>query len=233
MASTSPQPALATTKRKFHKLLDNLTATASTPSLASTLQERNTSVDSLPPPGTPEPPNKRPRSSNLGDGQRNLSAGQERIRQLKEQLLTPRREGTVRVVGSKPAASPSTPRKAPNFQPYNQEQFLGRLQSFADVKRWSTKPDAISEVEWAKRGWTCDAWNTVACRGGCEQRVVIKLRPKRTDANGKEIEMSEDLAVDIEDELVEKFKDLIVNAHSEDCLWRKRGCQGTSALPQT
>lgn len=137
------------------------------------------------------------------------------------------------MVGSKPAASPSTPRKVPNFQPYNQEQFLSRLQSFADVKRWSTKPDAISEVEWAKRGWTCDAWNTVACRGGCEQRVVIKLRPKRTDANGKEIEMSEDLAVDIEDELVEKFKDLIVNAHSEDCLWRKRGCQGTSALPQT
>jgi hypothetical protein len=165
--------------------------------------------------------------------QRGISEGQERIRQLKEQLLTVRREGTVRVVG-KTALTPkasaptaSTPRKAPNFQPYSQDQFLERLKTFADVKKWTTKPDAISEVDWAMRGWSCDIWNTVACKGGCENRVAVKLRPKRKDASGKDIEMSEDLAFDVDDALVQRYKDLIVEGHSEDCLWRKRGCQGT------
>ncbi|KAF1940296.1 zf-C3HC-domain-containing protein [Clathrospora elynae] len=222
------QPALATTKRKFHKLLDSLTATSSTTSLASTLQESNVSTTSLPRADSPEPPNKRPRSSNSlsMERQRNISEGQERIRQLKEQLLTPRREGTVRVVG-KSAHTPkaSTPRKAPNFQPYSQEQFLERLKTFADVKKWATKADAISEVEWAKRGWSCDIWNTVACKGGCENRVAVKLRPKRKDANGKDIEMSENLAVDVDEALVGKYQELIIAGHSDDCMWRKRGCQ--------
>ncbi|CAO2655656.1 Nn.00g044590.m01.CDS01 [Neocucurbitaria sp. VM-36] len=230
MATADSQPALATTKRKFHKLLDNLTASTSTTSLASTLQESNVSTTSLSQPGTPEPPNKRPRSSNLSmERERNISAGQERIRTLKEQLLTPRREGTIKVVGKKQApttaTTTTTPRKTPNFQPYSQEHFLGRLKTFADVKKWTTKPDSISEVEWAKRGWTCDTWNTVACKGGCEKRVAVKLRPRRKDPNGKDIEMSEDLAVDVEDALVERYRELIVTGHSEDCLWKKRGCQ--------
>ena len=228
-ASTDSQPALATSKRKFHKLLDNLTASASTTSLASTLQESNTSSTSLVLPGSPEPPNKRPRSSNISlERQRNISESQERIRLLKEEMLTPRREGTVRLVGSKQTPAPSTPRKEPNFQPYSQEQFLARLWTFADVKKWTTKPDAIGEVEWAKRGWSCDTWNTAACKGGCEMRVAIKLRPKRKNAQGEDIEMSEDLAVDVDKALVQRYQDLIVSAHTEDCLWRKRGCQGMS-----
>lgn len=146
---------------------------------------------------------------------------------LKEQFLTPRRAGTVRVVGKKaetPAAS--SPRRPPNFQPYNQEQFLGRLKTFADVKKWTTKPDAISEVEWARRGWSCDTWNTVACKGGCEKRVAVKLRPKRKDKDGKDLDMSEDLAVDIEEALVQRYRDIIVAGHADDCLWKKQGCQG-------
>ena len=161
--------------------------------------------------------------------QRGISEGQARIQQMKEQLLTPRREGTIRVISKSkniPTPKASTPRKAPNFQPYSQEHFLERLKTFADVRKWTTKPDAISEVEWAKRGWSCDIWNTVACKGGCENRVAVKLRPKRKDASGKDLEMSEDLAIDIDDALVERYKDLIVEGHSDDCLWRKRACQG-------
>ncbi|KAL1801349.1 hypothetical protein ACET3X_001691 [Alternaria dauci] len=235
MASTEQQPALATTKRKFHKLLDNLTASTSTTSLASTMQESNASTDSLSANSGPDSPdhlNKRPRSANLSmERQRGISEGQERIRQLKEQLMTPRREGTIKIVGktleTPKASTPKapTPRKAPNFQPYSQEHFLERLKTFADVRKWTTKPDAINEVEWAKRGWSCDIWNTVACKGGCENRVAVKLRPKRKDANGKELEMSEDLAFDIDEALVERYKDLIVEGHAHDCLWRKRGCQ--------
>ena len=29
-----------------------------------------------------------------------------------------------------------------------------------------------------------------------------------------------------EDALVEKYVELIVTSHAEDCLWRKRGCDG-------
>ncbi|EUC43739.1 hypothetical protein COCMIDRAFT_100040 [Bipolaris oryzae ATCC 44560] len=232
MDSTQQQPALATTKRKFNKLLDNLTASTSTTSLANSLQESNASVESLSDPDDPNQPNKRPRSAGLStERERNISEGQERIRQLKEQLMTPRREGTVRVVGktlyTPKASTPkaSTPRKEPNFQPYSQEHFLARLKTFADVKKWTTKPDAINEVEWAMRGWSCDIWNTVACKGGCENRVAVKLRPKRKDASGRDLEMSEDLTVEIDNALVERYKELIIEGHAEDCLWRKRGCQ--------
>jgi hypothetical protein len=224
---TETQPALATTKRKFHKLIDSIAASTSTTSLASTLRESNTSSTSLAHNISPEPANKRPRSSNASiERDRSISASQARIQALKDQLMTPKRAGTVRVVGKATASSPSTPRKQPNFQPYSQEQFLSRVRTFADVKKWTTKPDAINEVEWARRGWTCDTWNTVACRGGCEKRVAVKLYPKRKDAAGNAIPMSEDLTVEADDKLVEKYAELVENGHAEDCLWRKRGCQG-------
>lgn len=230
MATAPPEspPALATTKRKFHKLLDNLTASASATSLTSTLYEssHNASTGSLPRTGSPEPAAKRPRSSEASmERQRQVSAGQARIQALKDQLLTPKRKSTMRVVGTQSQQAASTPRKAPNFQPYSQEMFLGRLKTFADVKKWTTKPDAVSEVEWAKRGWSCDTWNTVACKGGCEKRVAVKLRPKRKAADGRDIEMSEDLSEDVEPSLVSRYAALIVEGHSEDCLWRKAGCQ--------
>jgi hypothetical protein len=229
---SNTQPALATTKRKFHKLVDSIAASTSTTSLASTLRESNASSSSLAQDSSPEHPNKRPRSANdISERDRSISASQARIQALKDQLLTPRRQGTVRVVGNATASKDTTPRKTPNFQPYSQEQFLGRVKTFADVKKWTTKPDAISEIEWARRGWSCDAWNSVACKGGCEKRVAVKLYTKRKDAGGKAIEMSEDMAVDVDDKLVEKFKELIETGHAEDCLWRKRGCQG-QYLPQ-
>lgn len=225
MADT--QPALATTKRKFHKILDNIAASASSTSLASTLRSANastTSLDSL------EHPSKRPRSSNTNMEQdRSVLASQARIQALKDQLQKPQRQGTVRVVGKTTTQTKAVaPRKSPNFQPHSQEQFLARLRTFADVKKWTSKPDAIGEVEWAKRGWSCDTWNTVACKGGCEKRVAVKLRPKRKDASGNALETSEDLSVDIDDKLVEKFAELIETGHAENCLWKKRGCQGVS-----
>jgi hypothetical protein len=165
--------------------------------------------------------------------QQRVVSGSDRIKALQDRLFTPGKSlerpviGTVRAVGAKASVpQPSTPRKEPYYQPYSQEQFLGRLRTFADVRKWTNKPDAIGEVQWAKRGWSCDIWNAVACKGGCEQRVVVKLRPKRKDMDGKEIEMSEDMAGDIDEGLVEKYREMIVEGHSEDCLWRRRGCTG-------
>ncbi|CAI6319101.1 unnamed protein product [Periconia digitata] len=230
---STQEPALATTKRKFDTLLDKLTASASTTSLATTLRESNASATSLTSPPPPEPKTKRSRLSDiLMDRSRQVS-GNERIQALKDQLFTPQKDSpratvgtSVRAVGTniRSPVTTTTPRKPINYQPYSQDQFLDRLKTFADVKKWTSKPDPVGEVEWAKQGWTCDTWNTVACKGGCEQRVAVKLRPKRKDASGKEIDMSEDLAADIDDGLVEKYRELIVDGHHEDCLWRKRGC---------
>lgn len=242
-------PALATTKRKFHKLLDNLTASTAAASPTTMYSSPNASTSSLPRTRSPEPLAKRPRSSeaahNATERQRQVSAGQARIQALKDQLLSPKpslspsgtaveRKKTLRVV---PKASSSNllttsqdkekEARKPNFQPYSQPSFLERLQTFT-VKRWSTKPDAISEVAWAKRGWTCEGWNTVACRGGCEKRVVVNLRPRRKGEDGKEIERSEDMSYEVKPGLVERYAELVVEGHEGECLWKRKGCGGMS-----
>ncbi|KAF2193538.1 zf-C3HC-domain-containing protein [Zopfia rhizophila CBS 207.26] len=233
MSTPSPgQPALTTTKRKFHKLLDSLTASKSTTSLADTLTSDNASTTSPTELATPEPPSKRSRLSDVSNisMDRPRAVSGERVRALQDKLLSPRKSADkprgVYLVGKKTGTlSPSSPRKAPNYAPYSQEQFLARLKTFADVKKWGNKPDAIGEVEWAKRGWICENWNTVACKGGCDKRVVVRLRPRRKDADGKVIEGSEDLDVEVEEGLVEKYRELIVEGHDEGCLWRKGACK--------
>lgn len=32
--------------------------------------------------------------------------------------------------------------------------------------------------------------------------------------------------VDVEEQVVDKYAELIVTGHAEDCLWRARGCDG-------
>lgn len=253
-APADSPPALATTKRKFHRLLDNLTASTSATSPAAMYASPNASTSSLPRAGSPEPLAKRPRSSEAANSssnsisnssaerQRQVSAGQARIQALKDQLLSAKpatgveRKKTLRVVpktssASLAAASQDKEARKPNFQPYSQDQFLARLQTFT-VKKWSTKPDPVSEVVWAKRGWSCDAWNTVACRGGCEKRVVVKLRPRRKGEDGTEIERSEDMGVEVKPGLVERYSELVVEGHERECLWRRKGCGGTSTFDQ-
>lgn len=206
----------------------------------------NASTSSLPRPSSPEPLAKRPRSSeaaqNSTERARQVSAGQARIQALKDQLLSAKpatgvdRKKTLRVVPKTSssnllAASQDKEARKPNFLPYSQDAFLARLQTFADVKKWSSKPDAVSEVEWAKRGWSCEAWNTVACRGGCEKRVVVKLRPRRKGEDGVEIERSEDMGVEVAPALVARYQELIIEGHEAECLWRRKGCGGTSPNP--
>ncbi|KAF2494765.1 zf-C3HC-domain-containing protein [Lophium mytilinum] len=212
---TSPQPvALSTTKRKFHKLLDNLNANKSTPNLASSFRSANTSTTSLAVPTTTEPPSKRSRHSDVS-----------MISRMSMDKPRPHASpSTIRSVKSKTTAS-TPPRKTPNYAPYSQDAFLARLKTFADVKLWTMKPDPINEVQWVKRGWVCEAWNTVACKGGCEARVVVSLRPKRKDEKGEEIEGSEDWSVDVEEELVAAYAERIVEGHAEFCLWRRAGCK--------
>lgn len=213
-------PALATTKRKFYKLLDGLNSSTS---LKTNKSNSTATLD--------EPTSKRSR----------LSVDSSR----------PTRPTSVRVIGSHVVARTSdgtvlkaaaTPGKTPNYQPYSQEAFLARLKTFSDVKIWTYKPSEISEVEWTKRGWVCDAKqiDTVACRGGCEARVVVRLERGRErakalerldgdveqDADGAEQEHEEeqwDGAPD--EELVSRYSALIVDGHKEGCLWKSGGCK--------
>ncbi|KAF2642624.1 zf-C3HC-domain-containing protein [Massarina eburnea CBS 473.64] len=243
MASSSPprgqDQALATTKRKFDNLLDRLTnvTNPSTTSFGATLTLRSSaSATSLADSISSEHTSKRSRrlSDVLMDSPRVVSG--ERVAAIKEKLYTPQKAEvkrwttvgkSVRAVGKTPVKE-TTPRKPANYQPYSQEQFLDRLKTFADRKKWPQKPGPIIEVEWAKQGWICVDWNVVGCKGGCEQRVAVKLRPKGKDKDGRDVDNTEDVTAKFDEGLVEKYRQLIVDGHHEDCLWRRRGCSSKS-----
>lgn len=78
---------------------------------------------------------------------------------------------------SEPRLSPpSASKPRPNYLPVDRSAFLERLLSFRDLTKWkSGKPEAINEVEWAKRGWSCVGVDRVACVGGCNKQLVVRL----------------------------------------------------------
>jgi len=158
--------AVETSKRKFHQLLDSLTA-ASAPS--------STKAASHP-----------------------LASNAKRVRASPFTRMHPDVTASA-AVGTAPISTPpSTPTPAPHYEPWSQPAFLARLQTFADVARWTPgKPDTVDGPAWARRGWTCVDVDTVACRGGCERRVVVVLRPARRDAAGLPLAGTEDWAADV------------------------------------
>ncbi|KAL9002396.1 MAG: hypothetical protein Q9188_004667 [Gyalolechia gomerana] len=123
-------------------------------------------------------------------------------------------------------------KKPPNFAPWDQNQFLSRLETFRHVDKWISKPDPISEVQWAKRGWRCVGKERVGCVGGCGNELLISLEPSREEQQSIEgLESSEETVDDYYDwreeaqkELVLKYTEMIVTEHDEGCLWRRRGC---------
>ncbi|OAA69083.1 Zinc finger, C3HC-like protein [Cordyceps fumosorosea ARSEF 2679] len=119
-----------------------------------------------------------------------------------------------------PAAPP--PEVAARYCPGDREQLLRRLASFQEITNWTPKPDRVSEVEWAKRGWVCHGKERVRC-ALCHKELVVKLNRKEQD--GKEVSVL--VASEIEEALVDKYVDLIVSSHQPECLWKKRGCDDT------
>lgn len=134
-------------------------------------------------------------------------------------------------------------RKAPNFAPWDRGQFLERLATFRHVDKWMGKLEQINEVQWAKRGWTCVGKERVGCVGGCGREVVIKLQEdqeeqkKRDQAPGEAQDQdggalgeedNEDWRESAQEQLVDKYAEMIVTEHDGGCLWRRRGCDGKS-----
>lgn len=109
----------------------------------------------------------------------------------------------------------------PKYCPGDREQLLRRLATFQELTDWTPKPDRVNEIEWAKRGWVCQGRERVKCTL-CGRELVVRVNRKEVD--GKEISVL--IASEIAESVVDKYAELIVEAHAEDCLWRKKGCDG-------
>ena len=213
--------AISSTKRKFHRALDSLT-NGSTTSLVS-LQGNNASEDAAS--GTVEPPGKKSR------------VAADNSPKIPRSTTAPALQNVTNA--SKPRASPKAKAEqaTPNYAPWSREQFLERLETFRDTIRWDTKPDDINEVKWAKQGWRCVGDDRVGCVGGCGHEVVVMMKPLKMSSNpDKDETMEEPTGEDewndeIEKALTEKYARQIVSGHDENCLWRRRGCDGE--LPET
>lgn len=209
--------ALETSKRKFAKLLDSLT---STPSISVPRNDTTTAAS------------KRARLSPHTDVPSShpfvpSSSNTRHIPRASPRSSTP----TIPILTAKEQEEADRP---PNYAPWSTPLFLTRLKTFADVSRWTEKPDAINEVAWAKQGWVLDVngdvKDKVACKGGCEERIVVGLRSSRgrreqddvTEENAGDDEEQE--YADVSEELVRRYEEFIVTGHAEACAWRERGC---------
>lgn len=195
-------PALSTTKRKFHKILDSISNASNTALVSIDNQSKNGSNITLP--LDPEPPIKKSRISTM----------------------------VSHTGSSHMKSSMEGERKLPNFAPWDRGQFLERLKTFRHVDKWMAKPEKINEVQWAKRGWVCVGKERVGCVGGCGKEVVIKLEDdpeerEQQEDEGAKSEEDQEWREDAKAQLIDKYVDLITTEHDKGCLWRRRGCDGT------
>ncbi|KAI1772278.1 zf-C3HC-domain-containing protein [Hypoxylon cercidicola] len=119
------------------------------------------------------------------------------------------------------AISPSKESRtgSPKYCPGDRDELIRRLGTFQELTEWTPKPDKVNEIEWAKRGWVCQGKERVRCTL-CAKELIVKINKREVD--GKEVPVL--AGSDIEEAFVKRFVELIIDAHQEDCLWRKRGC---------
>ena len=219
-------PALTTTKRKFHKILDSISNASST-SLSTSPVKHNASTATLP--ASLEPPTKKARVARPTSA---YVAPSTRI------TMTSKSSNRPVITSKQPSSSlaaPNEERKAPNFAPWDRAQFLERLKTYRHVDKWMGKPEKINEVQWARRGWSCIGRETVGCIGGCAKELVIKLEDDRADKENEEGWSSEEQADNdwreiAQEQLVEKYAEMIVTWHDGGCLWKRRGCDGMRSV---
>jgi hypothetical protein len=126
-------------------------------------------------------------------------------------------------------ASPApkdTRTEPPRYCPSDRDELIRRLGTFQELTEWTPKPDKVNEIEWAKRGWVCQGKECVRCTL-CHKELVVKTNTRTVD--GKQVPAV--AGSDVEQGLVKKFSELIVEAHDEDCLWRRHGCDGNRPSP--
>ncbi|KAI1846220.1 hypothetical protein JX265_010597 [Neoarthrinium moseri] len=116
-------------------------------------------------------------------------------------------------------AKHDTQQEPPRYCPGDREQLIRRLGTFQELTEWTPKPEKVNEIEWAKRGWVCKGKERVRCTL-CSKELVVNTSKRAVD--GKDVSIL--VGSEFEEALVKKFAELIVSAHQEDCLWKKRGC---------
>jgi WD40 repeat protein len=125
------------------------------------------------------------------------------------------------------------------FCPGDRNELLKRLATFQELTDWTPKPDRVSEIEWAKRGWVCRGKERVRCVL-CNKELVVKLNKQEVDGKEVPVLVSSEIGTSslhysraaltkAEDALIDKYVELVIDSHSEDCLWRKQGCDGELA----
>ncbi|KAK5046497.1 hypothetical protein LTR84_008300 [Exophiala bonariae] len=188
--------AIETKKRKFDRTLEALTsAAANSPSRTSLNLRNNPSTTSL-------------TADDASDGS-------------KRRRIAPTSRPTV-------TTSASTTSLVGHYLPTSRSAFLERLETFRHVTQWHVpSTDPINAAAWAKRGWVCVDTDTVFC-GSCRERVHIDLSidSELLKTSGNEVGNDEDdfeMAAEVYHGVVRRYQENIILAHSESCLWRKRG----------
>ncbi|RDW81155.1 uncharacterized protein DSM5745_04712 [Aspergillus mulundensis] len=196
--------ALETKKRKFHRVLESLTK-----------------------PSNPES-SKQPASS--ATAQHGPSAKRARLSGRDDSILGSVRKDILKIARPVSRASSVSSQSRPSFVPWDRDRFLERLETFRRVDRWSPKPSAVNEVEWAKRGWICTDVARVTCVGGCGGSVVVKIPDELDELDGYDGDKIQERK-DVRAKLVQEYTGRIVQAHGENCPWRNKGCDGLSQSP--
>ncbi|PYH92708.1 C3HC zinc finger protein [Aspergillus ellipticus CBS 707.79] len=190
--------AVETKKRKFHRVLESLTKPSTFDSTKSAAPEPSATAQDT-------------SSKKARVDTNNLSIARTSI--LK-----------VARPSSRDSSVSSTSR--PSFVPWDRERFLERLETFRRVDRWAPKPSAISEVEWAKRGWICTDVARITCVGGCGGSVVVKLPDELDELDGFDADKVQERK-DVRAQLVNEYADMLAKGHGETCPWRNKGCDAT------
>ncbi|KAF7719672.1 Uncharacterized protein PECH_004172 [Penicillium ucsense] len=209
--------AVESKKRKFHRMLESISKpltleTASrNPGPESTMTTKNRTPADL--------SIKRVRLDN------NDTSEYPAVRKSTSKIARPDLQRT--------SSSVSTSSTRPTFVPWDRERFLERLETFRRVDRWTSKPAAINEVQWAKCGWVCTDVARVSCISNCGGSVVVKLPDEIDEVDGFDMEKVQERK-QVRLRLVEEYQKQMIEEHGENCPWRNRGCDATiQHLPLT
>ena len=125
------------------------------------------------------------------------------------------------------SASSTSGNSTASFLPSDRQAFLTRLETFGPVTKWHIPSnEEMNATTWAKRGWQCVGTDMVAC-AFCKEQLLVKIEEEPLeDPPGSVLEDDSgfDLAMEIHAGIVAKYKELVVNAHQDQCPWRRRGC---------
>lgn len=160
------------TKRKFNTLLQGLGR--------SSADGTHPGTD-----GSPATPLKKTSDVEaLLEKRRRLGLPQSNSLGLNSTSPTSLRSASPGLVSKTPLSKAEEEKPLSKYCPSDRGELVRRLATFQELTDWTFKPDRVSEIEWAKRGWVCKGKETVRCIL-CHKELVVKLNKKEVD--GKEV----------------------------------------------